>query len=73
MTEIDEKRARAIAGAKGHTALKVDPPAGLTAVRRWTCETCGRSVLVNLGNVYGSATTDRCNELRAVYEGIDRG
>lgn len=37
-----------------------DPPAAMTSVRRWTCDTCGRAVLVNGYVVYGSATSAAC-------------
>jgi len=40
--------------------LEWDPPAVMTAVRRWTCTRCGDAVLVNGDNVYGSATRETC-------------
>ncbi|MFD7416822.1 hypothetical protein [Kitasatospora purpeofusca] len=40
--------------------LAYDPPAALSAVQRWTCDSCGQAVLDNRGHVYGSATTTPC-------------
>lgn len=45
--------------ADGHD-LEWDPPAAMTAARRWTCRTCGNAVIDYCGNVYGSATEQPC-------------
>lgn len=44
-----------VAVKPGHT-LEWDPPAALTAVRRWTCWGCGDAVLLNGNHAYGGAT-----------------
>lgn len=51
---------------KGHT-VKPDPPAAMTAARRWTCTRCGDSVLDYLGNVYGGAVDRTCDESVAFW------
>ena len=40
-----------------------DPPAAMTATRRWTCS-CGAAVLDYRGTEYGSATEGRCPNQR---------
>jgi hypothetical protein len=40
--------------------LEWDPPAAMTAAKRWTCRACGSTVLDYLGNVYGSAAEQAC-------------
>lgn len=47
----------------GHTPVW-DPPANMTATRRWTCE-CGMAVISYRYNVYGSAVTERCTRAGA--------
>lgn len=42
-----------------HT-LEWDPPAALTAAKRWTCTACGYAVLDYDGNIYGSAVINPC-------------
>lgn len=43
----------------GHN-LEYDPPHALSAVRRWTCKTCGDAALVNGRVEYGSAIENAC-------------
>lgn len=50
----------------GHN-LEADPPAALTAVRRWTCTRCGDAVLLNGGHTYGGATERTCEESQAFW------
>lgn len=52
----------------GHV-LEWDPPAALTAARRWTCTECGDAVLINGDVVYGSATREKCDTNRVVGTG----
>ena len=42
-----------------------DPPAALTAARRWTCDDprCGATVIDYRGNVYGSAVEKTHEEM----------
>ena len=47
------------ATARGHV-VENDPPAAMTAVRRWTCILCGDAVLEREGVIYGAATTRNC-------------
>lgn len=49
------------AEALGHW-VEHDPPAAMTAARRWTCARCGAAVLDYLGNIYGSAVEKMCEE-----------
>lgn len=44
----------------GHNLLW-DPPAIMTAGKRWTCRRCGRVALIYGANLYGSATTVGCD------------
>jgi hypothetical protein len=48
----------------GHT-VEWDPPAALSAARRWTCTACGSAVIDYNGNIYGSATEITCEALVA--------
>jgi hypothetical protein len=58
MSKFDEAIKKA--EAAGHD-LKSDPPANLLAsVDRYTCKNCGRAVLGNNRNAYGSATEAPC-------------
>lgn len=50
----------------GHT-VEWDPPAALTAVRRWTCIQCGGTALDNRGHIYGDATEKTCEEVKAYW------
>jgi hypothetical protein len=46
-----------------------DPPSGISAMRRWTCDNCGDAVLCSpSGNVYGSATENTCEQSQAFWE-----
>lgn len=45
----------------GHT-VEWDAPAGISAVRRWTCTRCGDAVLDNRGHLYGGAFDRTCDE-----------
>lgn len=45
----------------GHT-LEDDPTHGLSSVRRWTCTTCGDSVLDSGPVIYGGVTERTCEE-----------
>lgn len=47
------------ANARGH-AVENDPPAAMTAAKRWTCVKCGATVLDYRGNIYGSAVERDC-------------
>lgn len=48
------------AEALGHK-LEDDPPANtLSNASRHTCKRCGRAVLQNAGNAWGSALTEAC-------------
>jgi len=58
--------ATAKATANGHT-VEWDPPASLTAARRWTCTRCGDAVLDYNGNVYGGAVDRTCDESVAFW------
>lgn len=49
----------AIAAQRGHR-VQIDPPAAITATRRWTCP-CGRAALLSgSGIAHGSALTENC-------------
>lgn len=48
-----------------------DPPAGLTAARRWTCKVCGAAKIDYGGNVYGSAVEKTCDEYKAQMIALD--
>lgn len=50
----------AVAVDNGHT-LVWDPPATLTAGKRWTCTACEAVAIDYLGNVYGSAVREQCS------------
>ena len=50
----------------GHT-VEWDPPAAITAVRRWTCTRCSDAVLDYHGNVYGGAVGRTCDESVAFW------
>ena len=63
MSEVAIERAR----AQGH-AVESDPPAGMTAARRWTCTVCGNAVLVYGSNIYGSAVDQTCEESVASWK-----
>jgi hypothetical protein len=56
---------------KGHV-VAWDPPAGLTAARRWTCTRCGNAVLDYQGDVYGGALQITCDESIARWEAMGR-
>ena len=56
---MSEPAAPAPARQLGHEPVR-DPPAAMTAIRRWTCS-CGSAVLDHRGTVYGSATERRCS------------
>lgn len=43
----------------GHT-VKSDPPFALSAVERWTCTSCGESVLRNRDVIDGGAVKKKC-------------
>ena len=43
----------------GHT-VEWNPPAAITAARRWTRTACGSAVLDYDGRIYGSATEITC-------------
>jgi hypothetical protein len=43
----------------GHN-LVWDPPAALTAARRWTCQDCGATAIRYNDNEYGSAVENIC-------------
>lgn len=58
------------AAVKAGHALESDPPAALTAVRRWTCTTCGDAVLLREGHAYGGATERTCEESQAFWRSI---
>ncbi len=45
----------------GHV-MDWDPPHPLSAVRRWTCKTCGCAVLDSGTSIYGSATQITCED-----------
>ncbi len=47
----------------GHR-LAWDPPAAITAIRRWTCTECYATLLDNRGHLYGDATESTCAEAR---------
>jgi hypothetical protein len=49
------------AAALGHQ-VEWDPPAAMTAGKRWTCTACGAAVLDYCGNVYGSAVERTCQQ-----------
>lgn len=66
-----EEPAVAAATEKGHT-IEWDPPAALTAARRWTCRRCGNAVLDYQGNVYGGALQITCDESIARWEAMGR-
>lgn len=51
---------------KGHN-VEWDAPAGMTAVRRWTCTRCGDAVLDNRGHLYGGALDRTCDESMAFW------
>lgn len=54
----------------GHT-LEDDPTHGLSSVRRWTCTTCGDSVLKSGSVIYGGVTDRTCEESRIFWrEGL---
>lgn len=53
------ERAIEIATEQGHT-IESDPPAAMTAARRWTCTVCDAAILDYNGNIYGSAKDRRC-------------
>lgn len=49
--------------AKAGHRLDWDPPAALTAMRRWTCRTCGDAVLQRPdGSTYGGAAERTCEQ-----------
>lgn len=58
-TEYRTESAVLAAESMGHD-VAWDPPAALTAARRWTCTRCPATVIDYNGNVYGSATTTQC-------------
>lgn len=58
---MTEERAVVLATERGHK-VEHDPPAGMTAARRWTCVTCGDAVIDYLGNIYGGAIDRTCEE-----------
>lgn len=45
----------------GHT-LDWDPPAAITAIRRWTCRDCSSTLLDDRGHLYGDAIEQTCQE-----------
>lgn len=71
---MEQKKTQTLADAisaaefLGHEKFISDPPRPLSRTSRFTCECCGRAILICQGHIYGSVLDSPCIEKPSRHE-----